>query len=100
ACMAANGTLFSSSYRQRAIESADPLERLRDHLSNYTATFYSLHRRADLQRNLALTYDYAPDYQFGEILPSSLSVIQGKVACIDALYVVRQDQPQSHGKTG
>jgi len=81
-------------YRQRAVEADDPARRLRDHLGNYASTFYSVHRRDPLARNLRAAADHASDLRLGELLPSALSVVQGKVKHLGALYMVRQ----AHGE--
>ncbi|HUT23517.1 MAG TPA: TIGR00180 family glycosyltransferase [Sumerlaeia bacterium] len=81
-------------YRQRAVEAEGAAQRLRDHLDNYASTFYSVHRGDQLARNLRATADHTSDVRFGELLPSALSVVQGKVKQLDALYMVRQ----AHGE--
>ena len=82
--------LLSHRYAQRTIDDDNAAVRLKNHLSNYTTTFYSVHRRAQLLRNLHLTHELTSDYRFGELLPSCLSLIQGKTICLDLLYMVRQ----------
>ncbi len=74
-------------YTQRTIDFDDVRLRLPNHLMNYTTTFYSVHRRSDLIQNLCVTGDLT---HFDELLPSCLSLIQGKVKCLDVLYTVRQ----------
>jgi glycosyltransferase domain-containing protein len=85
-----NEIVGAYTYPQRTIDSADPVERLEDHLRCYTATYYSVHRRTQLAKNLQLANDQTIDYRFGELLPSCLSIIQGKSKCLDVLYMVRQ----------
>jgi len=87
--------LRSHTYRQRTIAFDDPQFRLQNHLMDYTATFFSVHRRSDLTRNMQLASDNTIDYRFGELLPSCLSLIQGKAKCLDILYMVRQSIPDS-----
>jgi glycosyltransferase domain-containing protein len=82
--------LRSSAYSQRTIDDDDAASRLRDHLANYSTTFYSLHRRFQLICNMRQTHEATRDYRFGELLPSCLSLIQGKAICLDVLYMVRQ----------
>lgn len=82
--------ILSRSYPQRTLERDGPQIRLQDHLQNYTTTFYSVHRRPELMRNMQLTADTTAPFHFGELLPSCLSVIQGKVRCLDVLCMVRQ----------
>jgi glycosyltransferase domain-containing protein len=86
---------YTRSYPQRTLESADPMARLLSHMSNYTTTFYSVHRRADMVRNIQLATQYTDEVRFGELVLSCLSVIQGKVHCLDTLTMVRQFLPDS-----
>lgn len=79
-----------NAYPQCDIGHNDPGVRLQKHLANYSATFYSVHRRSDLMRNMQLSYDNSIDCRFGEVLPSCLSIIQGKAKRLDILYMVRQ----------
>lgn len=85
--------IFSRSYSQRTIDWDEAGIRLQDQLQNYTPTFYSVHRRLELMRNMQLTVDNTVDLRFGELLPSCLSVIQGKVRGLDVLCMVRQSHP-------
>jgi glycosyltransferase domain-containing protein len=78
------------TYPQRSIELDDAAERLEDHLRNYTATYYSVHRRDQLIANMHDADKNTVDYRFGELLPSCLSVIQGKAKSLDVLYMIRQ----------
>jgi glycosyltransferase domain-containing protein len=88
------GAVFSGYvYPQGAIESADPLERLVEHLQSYTPTYYSIHRRDQLVNNLQQAFENTVDYRFGELLASCLSVVQGKVALLDLMLMVRQGEP-------
>jgi hypothetical protein len=82
--------LLSHRYAQRTIDDDNAAVRLGNHLSNYSTTFYSVHRRAQLLRNMRLTHELTTDYRFGELLPSCLSLIQGKTICLEVLYMVRQ----------
>ena len=82
--------LLSHRYAQRTIDDDNAAARLGNHLSNYSTTFYSVHRRAQLLRNMHLTLELTRDYRFGELLPSCLSLIQGKTICLEVLYMVRQ----------
>lgn len=83
------GLFFTSTHQQRTIEATTPQSRLYDHYSAYTATFYSVHHRADLQHNMEVTSKHAFPVRLAELLPSGCSLIQGKAKCLDALYMVR-----------
>lgn len=82
--------IVARKYPQRAINGNNPCARLTSHLRNYTATFYSVHRRQQLLHNMQLARELTVDLRFGELLLSCLSVIQGKIKCLDSLYLVRQ----------
>lgn len=78
------------SYNQRSIEFADASRRLSDHLADYCPTFYSV-QRLDQMRSIWLkTYHAFLDPYFGELLPSCLSLIQGKSKRLKGLYMARQ----------
>ena len=85
--------LWTYCLPQRTIASDDASIRLREHLLSYRATFYSVHRRADLMRNMEITSKVTQDYRFAELLSSCLSLVQGKLSYLDSLYVVRPHNP-------
>ena len=78
-------------YSHESITFSDPKIRLNYHLSNYLiTTIYAVHR-SDLlkmvhKEALVSTVDPA---LFGELLPSMLTLIYGKMQCLDVLYAVR-----------
>jgi len=68
----------------------DAEKRLRYHLSNYfMSTFYAVHRTDFLKLILDEALKFTTDYQFAELLPSMLTLIYGKMKCLDVLYNVR-----------
>lgn len=79
-----------SVYNQRAIEHPDSLERFFDHLAHYSTTWYSVQRTEKLVENFDKTRALGADIRFGELLPSCLSLIQGKAKKLNRLYMVRQ----------
>jgi glycosyltransferase domain-containing protein len=85
-----NSIQSAATYPQNTIDSDSAIERLADHLARYTATYYSVHRRPQLQSNLQRSARLTVDYRFGELLASCLSIVQGKARCLNALYMVRQ----------
>ncbi len=93
----AGDKLYIGPYPVSTIEVDDPKARLELHLSRYRPTFYSVHRTVQLVRNIEITYEAAVGYRLGELLPSCLSVIQGKVKSLDVLYIVRRFMPSSAG---
>lgn len=90
----------ASNYPQRSIELDEAGDRLEDHLRNYTATYYSVHRRSQLTANMQQAHYHTADYRLGELLPSCLSVIQGKAKSLEVLYMVRQAdfEPPKYGE--
>ena len=86
-------------YGQRGLEQASASARLLDHMGSYRTTFYSLQRTDALRRQWALTASIHADYQFVELLPSCLSVIQGKARCQKGLHMVRQGHAQQTSVT-
>jgi len=76
-------------YEQRTIENPTGVERLVNHLVNYSTTWYSVHRSELLRENL-LAATRMVDLLFVELLPSGLSLIQGKAKKLDGLYMLRQ----------
>ena len=79
----------TAHYTQRGIEPSTGALRLMDHLSKYTTTWYSMQRSQQLNANFRKAGPFDPDY-FMELLPSCLSVIQGKTKKLDRLYMLRQ----------
>ena len=79
----------TAHYTQRGIELSTGALRLTDHLSKYTTTWYSMQRTQQLCANFRKAGPFDPDY-FMELLPSCLSVIQGKTKKMDRLYMLRQ----------
>jgi len=82
--------ITSHTYRQFTIDIDDPGQRLINHLADYTPTYYAMHRRGELADTMRVTGENTKDFRFGEMLTTSLSIIHGKVKCLDALYMVRQ----------
>lgn len=79
---------------QRTIEHPRGAERLLDFFSRYTATWYSVQRTEQLQENCRKTAALGADKYFGELLPSCLSLIQGKAKKLGDLYMVRHIHSQ------
>jgi glycosyltransferase domain-containing protein len=75
---------------QGNIENPSGGERLVNHFTNYSTTWHSVHRTKRLRENLLATSRLQTDLSFGELLPSGLSLIQGKAKKLDGLYMARQ----------
>lgn len=80
----------TSRYTQRTVDHPTGAERLTDHLMNYTTTWYSVHRSSQLRFNMRMAIESESGAYFIELLPSALSLIQGKAQAMDALLMVRQ----------
>jgi len=93
--LSARPALWTHLATPSTIDHPDPDHRLRQHLLNYKPTFYSVHRRADLSRNMNFTARLTKDYGFAEMLPSCLSLVQGKMKFLDILHGVRTSNPKS-----
>lgn len=90
------GFVWSATYSPRSIESEDPQTRLAAHLSSYsTPTLYAVHRTAVLSTVFKETIRNSEDDRFGELLPSMLSIIHGKMKAFEILYCARQRLPCS-----
>lgn len=89
----------------KSITSSDPKERFLYHLSNYSRlhpTFYAVHRTDFLKMIFNETVKYTDpenDGQFGELLPSMLTSIHGKIKQFKVLYCARESIPLSAGRT-
>lgn len=87
-------------YSHKSITFSDAKSRLFFHLSNYNVpTFYAVHRTDFLKMIFKETLKSINDDRFGELLPSMLTLIYGKMKCLDVLYDARERIPNSGGRT-
>lgn len=77
-------------YAQRSIDNRFAAERLINHLSSYSVTFYSIHRTEDMKNNFNLCRSYEIGLKFDELMLSCLSIIQGKTMKMNCLYMLRE----------
>lgn len=77
--------------------SSDPESRFLSHFTNYVPTFYAVHRTDFLKMILNETIKFTSEVRFGELLPSMLALIYGKMKHLDVLYCARDSQPGSAG---
>ena len=84
--------------KQLTVEHRQSYKRLLEHLSAYEPTFYAVHRTKQLRYNFKKYLDSnIKDFRFMELLPSCMSLIQGKKKIIDCLYLLRQvDLPKKY----
>jgi glycosyltransferase domain-containing protein len=83
-------------YPYKSITFPDAKSRLNFHSSHYTIpTFYGVHRTDFLKMIFKETLKFTDDYRFGELLPSMLTLIYGKMKRLDVLYAARESIPTS-----
>lgn len=81
---------WKSGYHPESINFSDAKDRLYHHLANYSfPTLYGVHRTKDLKIILDETEKYTDEVRFGELLPTLLTAIHGKIKCLDVLYAAR-----------
>ena len=85
-------------YPTNHLPEPEAAQRLRKHFVNYAPTFYSVHRLEVLQRSLNLQDENTDGHRFGELLASGVSVLQGKVHCLDRLSLVRQTHSSNNSQ--
>lgn len=82
----------------RSIECESPVTRFITHFSDYNSpTFYAVHRTNVMQSIWKSASEYTNDVRFGELLPTLLTVLYGKVKVLDILYAARENHPSSDG---
>lgn len=83
-----------------SIEDESCIERFREHFIKYEIPTYSaVHKTELLTSILKETVQYTDDYRFGEILPSLLTIIYGKMKKLDVFYAARRFDISSSGQT-
>lgn len=82
--------LWTSRYRQEAVEDGRAAVRLITFMSAYFPTIYSVHRTETLRWCYQRVIEFGLDSMFGELLPSCVPVIRGRIAKLGSLYMVRQ----------
>lgn len=79
-----------SYYRQTTADESSSSQRLITHLGHYSVSQFSVHR-LDAWQAMYKNVRAVPDMAFAsELLPSTLSVTQGKIKNLDCLYLGRQ----------
>tara|TARA_B100000315_G_scaffold258428_1_gene310493 strand:- start:14122 stop:15186 length:1065 start_codon:yes stop_codon:yes gene_type:complete len=77
-------------YPQWSVEHETASRRLTAHLGTYRPIIYAVHRTEALRKSYQAVVDLDLDNSFGELLPSSMPIIAGKVKTLERLYMVRQ----------
>lgn len=82
----------------RSIECEDAVTRFITHFSDYNSpTFYAVHKTEVMQSIWKSSSKYTDDVRFGELLPTLLTVLYGKVKVLNILYAARENHPFSDG---
>ena len=88
-------------YTNKSTIFSDPKDRMYEHLSNYNLpTIYAVHRTDLLKMIFEDTVEYTNDGKFGELLPSMLDLIYGKMKKLDVIYSARESIIGSGGQAG
>lgn len=104
-CLKDNGSgnqqfCWRPTYSHESILFPDAKVRLTYHLSNYfISTLYAIHRTDFMKMIFEETLRFTDDDRFGELLPSMLTLIYGKMKCLDVLYAAREAIPNSARRT-
>lgn len=89
---------FLPCYSIESIIFSDPKIRLVKHLSDYSVvTHFSVYRTDFLKMIFKEMLKFTNDERFSELLPSMLTLIYGKMKCLDLLYCAREIIPNSAG---
>ncbi|MHC4214781.1 MAG: TIGR00180 family glycosyltransferase [Planctomycetota bacterium] len=81
-------------YPHRSLAFDDTRQRLEFHFSNYLPTQYAVHRTSFLKMALSEASKFTDDLQFGELLPSMLALIYGKMQHVVVPYAAREPSTQ------
>jgi len=92
---------FEWNYSPKLISiiDSDPKNRFLQYFSNYTLTFYSVHRTEIMDLIWKETTGTKNLGVFGELTASMLTLIYGKMQVLDDFYDFRESNPLSHGQT-
>ena len=83
---------WQNMYSHSSIVSDDAKSRLADHFINYNPTIYAVHRTPLLQMVFPENIKAGINLKlFGELMPSLLTLIHGKMKILDVLYSARQE---------
>ena len=84
---------WKGAYPGKSITFPEADARLVFHLSNYTPTFFAVHRTDSLKMVYQESVKSKVDpVFFGELLPSMLTIVYGKMKRLEALYAARDEE--------
>lgn len=93
-----NGFAWKVASEFESVDAPEAELRMAEHLSNYSiSTFYGVHRTDFLKMIFEETRKFTDDNRFGEILPSILTLVYGKMKKINAFYAAHEINPKSTG---
>jgi len=90
---------WTPTYPYKSITLPDTKSRLFFYFSNYYSTLYCVHRTDFLNMILKETVKFTNDGIFGELLPSGLTLIYGKMKRLNVLYDARESIASPLGGT-
>jgi len=92
--------IWRSIYSANSIENNLPSERLFEHLAYYSIpTSYAVHRTSIFKSIWKSAFKNTDDVRFGELLPTLLTLIYGKMKILDILYSAREYNVSSTSHT-
>jgi glycosyltransferase domain-containing protein len=74
----------------RAYREASAVDRVLAHIRAYSSTLYSIHRRPQLMESFRRTEAATKNVIFMQYLSSCITAAQGRIECVDALFLARQ----------
>jgi len=74
----------------RAYREARAVDRVLAHIRAYSSTLYSVHRRLDLIESFRRTEAGTRNIIFMQYLSSCITAAQGRIECVDTLFLARQ----------
>jgi glycosyltransferase domain-containing protein len=77
-------------YPMRSYRDARAVDRVLAHLRGYWSTLYSIHRRVPLIASFRRTEAATQNVIFMQYLSSCITAAQGRIECIDTLFLARQ----------
>ncbi|MGH6689838.1 MAG: TIGR00180 family glycosyltransferase [Gammaproteobacteria bacterium] len=87
----ANGVAVEfARYPMRAYREVRAVERVVGHIRAYSSTLYSVHRRPLLIESFRRTEAATNNVIFMQYLSSCITAAQGRIECVDALFLARQ----------
>lgn len=77
-------------FKDETLANESAIDRINAHLTNYSSTFYAVHRTEIMKLIWNETAIHATSFGLSEILPSVLGVLYGKLKVLDVFYSSRE----------